>query len=83
MYFMYPIYNHSHEVKAHHMRNDRHGKLRDEYGYYYCRGECRNVFSTKVTRNMVTTTVVVNVEMCSALKLQETGKFFSLKNSSG
>ena len=51
---MYPIYDHSHEVRAHHMRNDRHGQLRDEYGYYYCRGECGNVFSTRVTRNRYT-----------------------------
>lgn len=40
-----------HEISIHRMRNDRNGKLMDEYGYYYCRGDCGNVFSTKGSRN--------------------------------
>ena len=55
MYFIYPIYGHRHEIEFHGMRNDRHGKLMDEYGCYYCRGgDCGKVFSTKSSRNRYT-----------------------------
>ncbi|CAB3998267.1 hypothetical protein AC249_AIPGENE23165, partial [Paramuricea clavata] len=41
----------SHEINVHQQLTNRQGKLRDEFGYYYCCDDCGKVFSTKATRN--------------------------------
>ena len=46
----YGVFN-RHEIETHGRNFNRILGERDEFGYFYCRAGCENVFLTKATRN--------------------------------